>query len=59
MVQYEGYVTKDGDLVVNMSGNQLSLREFLQATRVGAKDEGRREKSERRQPGSAGVAIAK
>jgi cellulose synthase/poly-beta-1,6-N-acetylglucosamine synthase-like glycosyltransferase len=48
MVYYEGHVTKDGDLVVNVSGDYVSLKDFLRMARVGRRDDRPRGSGERR-----------
>lgn len=59
MVQYEGHVTKDGELIVNMSGSFVSLHEFLQESRVAGRKDARRENRERRRVRTDTVAVAK
>ena len=31
MVQYKGYISDNGELVIDLGGNEIPLREFLQA----------------------------
>lgn len=46
MVQYEGHVTKEGELVVKLEGTLVSLHEFLRSTRLGSRRLPRRSASE-------------
>jgi hypothetical protein len=59
MVYYEGHVTKDGDLVVNVSGDYVSLKEFLRMTRVGGRNDRSRGSGERRRVRANTLAVAK
>ena len=59
MVQYKGHVTQDGELLVNLEGRQVTLREFLQATRLRANRQRRRTEGETRRLPSANFAVAK
>lgn len=59
MVQYEGHVTRDGELVVNLEGNMVSLREFLQATRLRSQRKRSRVEDESRRLTANDFAVAK
>lgn len=49
MVQYVGHVTSDGELIVQLDGNAMSLREFLATTRIGNGARRGRSQEDRRQ----------
>jgi hypothetical protein len=57
MVYYEGHVTKDGDLVVNVSGDYVSLKDFLRMARVGRRSDRSRGGDRRRVRSSTLAAL--
>lgn len=59
MVQYEGFITKNGELLVNLEGMTVSLREFLQAKRLTARRERRRAAGEGQSARGESLAMAK
>lgn len=59
MVQYEGHVTKDGEVVVSLEGNELSLHEFLQVIKLAGRSERHNSARERRGASSGSFAVAK
>lgn len=58
MVQYVGHVTSEGELIVQLEGNTMSLREFLETTRIGERSQQGRSQGERRQSEQDGTFIA-
>jgi hypothetical protein len=59
MVHYEGHVTKDGELLINISGSLVSLHEFLEAVQVGKQRASQRAAGERRRARGRSLAVAK
>lgn len=59
MVQYEGHVTEEGELLVNLQGRQVTLREFLQATRIRSERRRIRVDNESRRLTNTNFALAK
>jgi hypothetical protein len=59
MVYYEGHLTKDGDLVVNVSGDYVSLKDFLRMARVGRRGDRSRGSGERRRVRATTLAAMK
>ena len=59
MVQYEGHVTEEGELLVNLDGRQVTLREFLTATRLRSNRQRNRTKGDGRRLITTNLAVAK
>jgi hypothetical protein len=59
MVHYEGHVTKEGELRINMSGSFVSLHEFLEAVQVGKRRASQSAAGERRRARGRTLAVAK
>ncbi|HEX7004891.1 MAG TPA: hypothetical protein VF168_11970 [Trueperaceae bacterium] len=59
MVQYEGHVTEEGELLVNLQGRQVTLHEFLQATRIRSERRRIRVDNESRRLTNTNFALAK